>query len=391
MKRISALMLCFLLIFLGGCKTKEQNPAVLPQNTEREMVGVWISFSEIKEMCLSAEGFASAFKKATEDCKNIGINTIFLHVRPFCDSIYKSEYFPLAEYAEASGGDILKIAIEIAEGADISVHAWINPYRVSTSTTDINALPDGSPARKWRNDEKEDNDDNVCITENGIYLNPAKNEVKRLILDGVREILDNYSVGGIHMDDYFYPTTDAAFDFQAYENYKTSVSMPLELGDWRRKNVNGLLNSVYCAVKAKSSDLVFGVSPAADIERCYNTLYADVKGWIGGGYIDYIMPQLYFGFEYPKEEFRFHNLLESWGQLTENSFVKFYCGLSYYKVGTENEPDKAEWNNYDDILSRQILLLRENGADGFVFFSYSSLVSENQLNKTQLTKIMEII
>ncbi len=391
MKRLTVFLLCFCLIFLCGCKREGDNPDETRQAEEKELIGVWLTYSEIEALCTSPEGFSSAFSSVLENCQRAKINTVFLQVRPFCDSIYKSQYFPLTQYAAGQSEDILKSAADLCGSAGVSLHAWINPYRVSTATNDINLLPDDSPAKQWLTDQDTENDDNVCITDSGIYLNPAKDDVKRLILNGVREIVGNYGVDGIHIDDYFYPTTDASFDSKAYEAYKASVSSPLELGDWRRKNVNGLINAIYCAVKAENSALVFGVSPAADLERCYNTLYADIKGWIGGGYIDYIMPQLYFGFEYPEEQFRFHNLIESWGELTENSLVKLYCGLAYYKVGTENEPDRAEWNNYDDILARQILMLREKNYDGFVFFSYSSLMSENTLNKNQLNKIMEMI
>ncbi len=391
MKRLVIFIISLCLVLLCGCAKKENNTTIPQENKEKELIGVWLTFSEIKALCSGSEGFDAAFNEVIKNCKTLGINTVFLQVRPFCDAIYKSQYFPQSDYIAGEDEDVLKKAIEIAKASDISIHAWINPYRVATSFNDINMLPDDSPAKIWRTDDNTENDDNVCTTDNGIYLNPAKDDVKKLILNGVREIIENYSVDGIHMDDYFYPTIDTEFDSKSYETYKATVETPLDIGDWRRKNVNGLLNSVYCAVKAKDSRLVFGVSPAADIERCYNTLYADVEGWIGGGYIDYIMPQLYFGFEYPKEEFRFHNLLDKWRSMTENKPVKFYCGLANYKVGTENEPDKAEWNNYDDIIARQIVMLREKKANGFVFFSYSSLFSDEQLNKNQFIKTMEII
>ena len=120
-------------------------------------------------------------------------------------------------------------------------------------------------------------------------------------------------------------------------------------------------------------------------------MFADVEGWAHGGYVDYIMPQLYFGFEYPKSEFCFDKLLPVWQAMLEDTNAALYVGLANYKIGTQNEPDKAEWNEKNDIIARQIALLRETKTDGFVFFSYSSLFSENKLNAEQTQKIKEII
>ncbi|MBO5725960.1 MAG: family 10 glycosylhydrolase, partial [Clostridia bacterium] len=149
-----------------------------------------------------------------------------------------------------------------------------------------------SPAKQWLTDDNVENDKNICLTDSGIYLNPAESECKKLVLDGVREILQNYDVDGIHIDDYFYPTTETQFDESSYLLYSQSLENPLTLEEWRRKNVSSLVNSIYCTVKAHDKNIMFGVSPAADINRNYNTLFAEVEGWIGGGYVDYILPQL---------------------------------------------------------------------------------------------------
>ena len=159
------------------------------------------------------------------------------------------------------------------------------------------------------------------------------------------------------------------------------------MAEWRRQNVSNLVKAIYCAVKAKDRNLVFGVSPAADIDRCYNTLYADVEAWLDGKYIDYIMPQLYFGFEYPDERFTFDALLTLWLDMVQNKSANLYVGLANYKTGTDKEPDKAEWNQNTDIISRQIELLCQNNIEGFCFFSYSSVFSGEELNKLQTQNI----
>lgn len=384
---IFVLILC---ILLTGCQSKTETPKETekPQKTE-ELIGVWLTFSELGN--LAEKDFEQEFALCVQKCKDMGINNIFVHVRPFCDALYNSNIFPKSKYASGYDGDALLYMINTAHKFGIKVHAWINPYRVSTASNDVNTLPDKSPAKQWLTDDNTANDKNVCITDSGIYLNPAESDVKKLILSGVREIIENYAVDGIHLDDYFYPTSDIEFDKISYEEYASAAITPLDLGDWRRQNVNALIHTLYCAVKAYNKNIMFGVSPAADIDRCYNELFADVEGWAHGGYVDYIMPQLYFGFEYPKSEFCFDKLLPVWQAMLEDTNAALYVGLANYKIGTQNEPDKAEWNEKNDIIARQIALLRETKTDGFVFFSYSSLFSENKLNTEQTQKIKEII
>ncbi len=387
MKRAIALILITAFLFCGCAKTnKEDNSKV---TTDQKLIGMWITYNELKDMAQSEAGFDAAFTQAMKNAQSLKINTVFVHTRAFCDAVYKSDLFPLADYVKEVGDAALQTMINIAHKNGIKLHAWINPYRVSNRTTDYNQLPENSPVRQWLTDDDKNNDKNVCFTESGIYLNPAESEAKKLVIDGVREILMRYDVDGIHIDDYFYPTTDAGFDKLSYDEYATNTENPFDLALWRRKNVSSLINSIFCTVKAHNRDMPFGVSPAADLEHCYNDLYADVEGWINAGYIDYIMPQLYFGFEYPSEEFRFDALLYKWMDLVKYSNVVLYCGLPSYKIGTDSPNDKQEWNEKTDIIARQIKLLDENAVNGYVYFSYSSLFSKNELNRNQLNNIKE--
>lgn len=374
-------------LFLCGCSDKSAAQPEQEIENQEKMIGVWITFSEINQFAQSEQGFEKSFEEAVKQCREIGINNMFVHVRAFCDAVYESKIFP--KFSSLENTDALKIMTEICHTNSIKIHAWINPYRVSTSTSDIKMLPASSPARKFLEDADSENDRCVCFTENGIYLNPAEPQVKKLIIDGIREILDNYRVDGIHFDDYFYPTASDEFDKASYEAYASSTEIPVSLENWRRQNVNSLINASYCAVKQKSPDIEFGISPAADLDRCYNQLFADIEGWLGGKYIDYIMPQLYFGFEYPQQEFCFDNLITKWLDITANKQAKLYCGLANYKIGTDAPADSGEWGKNDDIIARQIALINEKGIDGFVFFSYSSLVSPNEPNKAQLNNIKE--
>ena len=135
MKRLVIFIISLCLVLLCGCAKKENNTTIPQENKEKELIGVWLTFSEIKALCSGSEGFDAAFNEVIKNCKTLGINTVFLQVRPFCDAIYKSQYFPQSDYIAGEDEDVLKKAIEIAKASDISIHAWINPYRVSTNTT----------------------------------------------------------------------------------------------------------------------------------------------------------------------------------------------------------------------------------------------------------------
>ena len=359
------------LIMLVGCTPvkKQNNPAA---STKSYITGVWISYAELDSM-LKSRDFKNCFENALVDCKQRGITDAFVHTRAFCDSLYPSKYFPLRESAAGYDFDILEFMISSCHENGIRFHAWLNPYRVRTADGDIQNLSAESPARKWIEDTDASNDINVCFND-GIYLNPASDEVRRLVIDGIREIAGNYAVDGIHFDDYFYPTQSEDFDASSYGEYCNKNKNPLSLDEWRRANVNALISGSYTAIKFISSDIVFSISPSASVEQNYSRYYADIKLWIESRCVDYIIPQLYFGFEYPDADFRFDGLLESWQRITKNTDTRLLIGLASYKINTENEPDRAEWANGVRVIDRQIQLCKENPQVlGHVYFSYTSM------------------
>lgn len=365
MKRLTAV---FLLIFmLCGCTQKA--PAGSPSSDSEFLYGIWVTYAELSEEAKS--DFEKGFEDICKNAQEVGANALFVHLRAFCDSVYPSQYFPLCSWAQKQDGDMLSLMIEICKKYGLELHGWINPYRVSSAHASIESLPENSPVRS--------NPQLLGNTAEGLYLNPASAQARRLVIDGVREIVNSYDIDGIHFDDYFYPTTDESFDKQMYEEYISESKNPLALDDWRRVNVNLLISGVYSAVKNSGKDICFSVSPAADIEKNKNTLYADVKSWCEAGYIDMIIPQLYFGFDYPVESFTFERLLLDWVKLTQNSSTRLCIGLAPYKLDTIQTPDSEEWNGGTDIVARQLLHIK-NQADisGALFFSFSYLFREEE-------------
>lgn len=371
MKRAVCVLLLMTLFFTSsGCLKLDKK-----EKTEQKIIGVWFSYSELDSM-LNSGNFKDEFKTAVNNCKDFGVSDVFIHIRPFGDSLYKSKYFPLRQSAESVDFDVLEFITEHCHTNGIRVHGWINPYRIRTADSDINALSDGSKVKEWLGDQNAYNDTNVCLL-GGIYLNPASSESKRLIIDGIREIIENYSVDGIHFDDYFYPTDSEEFDKASYGAYLQSAKVPLSLSDWRRTNINAFVSNVSKILKSYDRQLIFSISPAASVEKNYQIYYADIENWIQNGYVDWIIPQLYFGFDYPDKNFCFDVLFSEWHQLSQKGNAQLIIGLAPYKIDTQSENEKEEWSS-GNLLKREIDYAAT--AEGFCFFSYSSLFSHNKNN-----------
>lgn len=385
MRRIKLLSVVMALILLMGCSHKT-NLASEDLGEEQYVVGMWLSYAEVDNLLNS--GLRDSYNEVLEDCRSLGVTDIFVHVRAFGDAVYPSELFPLRETANKDF-DALAVMVELTHKADIRFHAWINPYRVRTQDEEVNALSEKSPARVWLQDENGENDINVCFS-NGIYLNPASAQVRRLVIDGVREILRNYDVDGIHFDDYFYPTAEPAFDEASYNAYASNNGQPLSLADWRCANVNQLISGTYTAVKFFDKDLIFSVSPAASLQKNKENLFADVKAWISGGCVDWIIPQLYFGFEYPEKEYTFDRLLKEWSLLERAENVKLMVGLAAYKLDEADAIDAEEWQTNTELLARQTGLCRgSDEVSGHIYYSHTALFRNKDKNMQALESLLK--
>lgn len=384
MKKLALLLVATLSFNLSSCLKKQESVTqdvkaevkVEEAQAVQELRGVWLSFYEISDIC-KGKTEEEYRKNAEEVIKKVSekkLNTIFYQVRCFSDALYKSEVFPSSRYVAENEGDELSydpfgIFIETATKYNIDVHAWVNPFRISYETK-ISDLCKTNPARILYNGDEDLS--GLIICEKGIYYNPADDGARKIILDGIRELIENYDVKGIQFDDYFYPECDDINDGINYNIYKENKG-DLTLEEWRKANVSSLISSVYALVKSSSKSLVFGVSPSASFSK-NESFYADVKKWCAEeGYVDYIMPQIYYGFE--NENAPFNEVLDEWCSLERNEQVKLYVGLAAYKVNEEDKnagSGKKEWVENPDVLIRQYNVLK-NKTDGFAVFSYSYL------------------
>lgn len=354
----------------------EQKPQNAPA-VSGEVRAVWISYLEYQSMLTgkSEKEFKNSIKAMFTNLANDGFNTVYVHARSHSDAYYNSDIFPWSVYCTRTEGqnpgfDPLKIMVKEAHAAGLKIEAWINPYRIS-GKTDTNKISKGNPAYKWL-----DTDKVVVVEKTGIFYNPADDDVIDLVVRGVEELVINYAVDGIHFDDYFYPTTDESFDSDYYKSYK-STGGRLSLAAWRRQNVNELISRVYSAVKSINPDCVFGVSPTGNTNSNYSALYCDVYTWVtSAGYVDYICPQLYYGFNH--KSLPYLTVLDEFDGMITKSGVKLIIGLAAYKAGAEDtyagSTGKLEWTQNSDILSREVAAARRaKNYGGFALYRYDSL------------------
>ncbi len=366
-------------------ESKDENPdPEVPKKREDYMRGMWVSQYDLQGVYVSdgnqrdIEQYKSMIDTVVSNIKKDGFNTVFLHIRPFGDSLYESELFPVSRYVSGAYGkgldyDPIEIFVSKATKAGLEVHGWINPLRLMTPG-EIKKIDDKYLIKQWYSTDT----DRIVEVSGRLYLNPAYPEAIDLICDGAAEILDRYGLAGIHIDDYFYPTTDPSFDKSSFQDSSYS-----SLTEFRENNINLLVRTLYDRVHITDKNAVFGVSPAGNLSTVRSIHYADVRKWCSEkGYIDYIIPQIYFGFLHGVCPFA--KTVDDWGAIVTEPSIKYYVGLSGgnafagYKgeisAWAVTEEGKNEWIKNKDVLKRSFeYIFAKDNIDGYVFFCYQYL------------------
>lgn len=347
-----------------------------------EMRGMWVSYIslDMNGTDYTEKSFRDKFTRIIDTAKKYKCNALFVHVRAFCDALYDSALFPSSHVLWGNQGavaqyDALEIMCEMCRDSNIEIHAWLNPYRVMAGTSEFE-LSDNNPYMS---------DKTIGVEyDGGIYLNPAKRDVRKLITDGVREIIEKYPVDGIHFDDYFYPTSDESFDKAEYNQYLKAFASErdaMPLLKWRQNNVNMLIAEVYQTIKSFNESIQFGISPQGNIQNDL-AMGADVKSWCECiGYVDYICPQLYYSLENPALGFKAG--LDKWREFNSHENLKMYAGLAVYKAGTD--ADEGTWKE-GDILKKELEIIRDYNLDGFVLYDYEAMISDNSSEELKAFK-----
>lgn len=318
----------------------------------------------------SPEQHQEEFRKILDNMADWGLDTAIVQVRPMADAFYKSEINPWSSYltgtqGEDPGWDPLDFMIAEAHSRNISLHVWLNPYRVTHSSehVTIEDLAEGSLAREhpeW-----------LIEHESTLYFDPAREEIKQHIADTVKEIVDNYDVDGVHFDDYFYPA-----GYPLPEGAEPDGLIDRE----RRAHINDMLRRVKTVCDNAPHRVVFGVSPfgvwknsttdpAGSDTRANESYYAmaaDSVRWIREGLIDYIAPQLYWPLGHELADY--DTLAHWWARQTEGTDVSLIIGQGVYNDEVASEiMDELELNAEIPEIT------------GSIFFSYSDLADNPEV------------
>lgn len=344
--------------------------------------------SEVRGVFVSYIDYGNLLGKTKKEQENIineminniyyfGFNSIILQVRSFSDAIYESDIYESSHVVVFEEGDplnfdILDYFIKQAKKKGIEIYAWVNPYRIRNDN-DISGISRDSYYYDWLDS------DNVEITDKGIYLNPASSEVLEYITLGLKELCNNYDIKGVIYDDYYYP--DDTIDLKTYKNSNSKLSIK----EYRINNINKLLEESYKTIKSVNNNLKFGISPAGNIENNYDREYLDVENVLKSDYVDFVIPQLYYGFNNSSKPYI--RTLDDWVKLNVKN-KDLYVALSLYKSGKVDlyaGDGENEWLEEDDIIRKQILISRNKKSyNGFYIFRYEYLfkIYENDnLNK----------
>lgn len=356
------------------------------QAPKREMRAAWVAtvlnIDYPKKPSNNPISLKEQYKNMLDKLQGLGMNTIILQVRPAADAIYPSDYAPWSGWLTGRQGnppldefDPLAFIVEETHRRSMELHAWINPFRASMNL---------DTAKLYLTHPVFRHPDWLVAYGNKMYFNPGIPAVRDHMIDIVGELVDNYNLDGIHIDDYFYPYPIADTPFPDSATYKFYGQPHKDIGSWRRSNTDKLVQSIYERIKTTKPNMQFGVSPfgvwrnkSDDPARGSNTragvtsyddLHADVLNWINKGWIDYVMPQIYWNIGYEPADYQ--TLVQWWSRNIRNA--QLFIGHAAYKVG--NNAVEA-WNDPGE-MGRQINLNRRNfQSSGSAYFSTKSLLN----------------
>lgn len=373
--------ICLLAVFLMGCtpgtgritpgmgmrlELQEQTAEQLHlpvQQSGSPVVAAWltaVSLSDMLKGATEAAYRAAVHQELTWLCEN-GFTDVFVQVRSNGDAYYRSRVYPRAA-SWSQDFDPFQVFLEENQQVGLQVHAWINPYRCQTAGQMLK-IPDTYPTRMWAQEQAE----SIVQVSGRWYLNPADEHAQALICTGAQELLDGYDIAGLHIDDYFYPTTEPELDAAAF-----AASRSEDLTAWRTEQVNTLVAALYA--QAHAADRIFSISPRGDPAASAQLLYADPETWCSqSGYCDWILPQLYYGFD--NETCDFAEMLALWQGMVQTDGVRLIPGICTYKVGQADDwagTGRMEWLTEQEIPARQAAAVLETGLNGVAVYSSAS-------------------
>lgn len=415
--RSGMLLACALL--LASCASEPPKSLVTPlppvakqpvpdqrQQDNQPMRGVWLAtvsrldWPPVNSVNVSSPALRirvqqQALITKLDNLKSLGINTVFFQVKPDGTALWPSQILPWSDMLTGTigqdpGYDPLKFMIDEAHKRGIKVHAWFNPYRVTTNTKPgtimalSRTLPQ-NPASVYVL-----HPDWVRTSGDRLVLDPGIPAARDWITSIVAEVVERYPVDGVQFDDYFYTETKNSTlnDTQTWQQYGQAFASK---ADWRRDNTQQLIAQVSRTIKQINPNVMFGVSPAGVWRNrshdpagsdtrgaaAYDESFADTRRWVQQGLLDYIAPQIYWPFS--RDAARYDVLAKWWAEVVKPTKTRLYIGVALYKVGepSRNEPDWTVNGGVPELRKQLDLNDTMPGISGTILFR------ENNLNQPQ--------
>jgi uncharacterized lipoprotein YddW (UPF0748 family) len=365
------------------------------QTPKREFRGVWIA--TVNNLDWPMKAGASSEKQQQEllsildTLERLNFNAVIFQIRPAADAFYHSNSEPWSVYltgeqdrAPEKDWDPLTFMATECHKRGIELHAWMNPFRISQKLSD--KLSKSSVAVK--------HPDWVVTYSGRQYLDPGIPAVRDYLTTVVEEVVKNYDIDAIHFDDYFYPYPVANLPFPDSLSFKNFGSRykPEEIENWRRANVDSIIFTLSKAIKKIKPMVRFGISPfgvwrnydldiTGSVTKAGTTnfdhLFADVINWQKMGWIDYLMPQIYWEIDHPSVDYI--TLANWWNEKAFGRHV--YIGHALYKLEEENS---NAWKSEREMPEQINIARKLENIRGNVFFRMRYLDKNPHKFKDQL-------
>lgn len=360
-----------------------------PSRPKHQFRAMWISSVENIDWP-SATGLSTKQQKNEfiawlDLAKKLNLNAVISQVRPAADAFWPSHFEPWSQYLTGTQGsdpgyDPLDFQVAEAHRRDLEYHAWFNPYRVSMQT-DPDELAATHPARR--------HPDWVFTYGPNLYYNPGIPKVRSFVEDAMLDAVRRYDVDGVHFDDYFYPypvDDEKIPDEKTFHRYGGGFS---DIEDWRRHNVNLLVQEMHQRIHQHKPWVKFGISPfgvwrnettdphGSDTDglQSYDALYADTRRWVKQGWVDYINPQIYWQIGFDVADYA--KLTPWWADVVDDTDVHLYIGQAAHKQ-TDHTFDTDE-------LSKHLTFNQDySRVGGDVFFSATDVRTDKDGSITKL-------
>jgi len=352
------------------------------QSPKREFRAAWIAtVSNIdwpSKPGLPSDLQQQEFIYRLDQLRELGCNAVIVQIRPAADAFYSSLYEPWSRYLTGKQGQApfpyyepLKFMIEQTHMRNMEFHAWFNPYRALTDSKKNPNPPDHITREhpEW-----------IIQYGGKSYINPGEPEARDYVIKVITDVVKRYDIDGVHLDDYFYPYRIAGVEFGDYRSYSLFGRSFIDKAAWRRNNVNVFVEELNEKIKQIKPFVKFGISPFgvwrnADKDpngsmtkggqTCYDDLYSDIVLWLKNGWIDYVMPQLYW--EHYHRAAPFDVLLPWW---EKNSYGRHvYYGLGVYRM---LDAKGGIWSTPNELLWQIRDIRTKTATPGYSFYSSSN-------------------